>query len=389
MVRDWHCPPDCMGVELYGMTCPDDLGPDEPCVNGVLDDEEYKASEDPRGNLMVFKTEEDKQMVDFNKLRAGRDQRDKRTQQRSGAVVKPLPRSFVAVDFETTGFDRVNDRIIEIGAVRFTEGEPVAIFNTLVKQDVILSDEVTKVTGHTTEDIQKGMGERLALGILYEFMGADFPVVGHNVLFDYELYYRALERLHCEPPRHDLIDTLTISRERSGYPHKLPDMCKKYNVPQNDWHSAYFDALACGNLLLAMHAEDNKYPEGKQVVDYTNVIGWKRQYGEPLWKPSWVALKGQGTMHVQEGPRKARVITPRGVTPLPESKPTHKPALGKWFGQLCSHQICQYERDGEGKEDKSQPILIFCNHPDNPRSHEGNCAPDMNCPMWLSDDLPF
>jgi len=408
MTRDWHCPEGCTGVGLYQGACPDDLGPDEPCINGILDDEEYKASEDPRFTFQqdltkqVFRIldqdeEELQTMVDFNKLRAGRDKRDQKVQQRAGAI-KPLPRSFVVIDFETTGFDRINDRIIEIGAVRFTEGEPVAIFNTLVKQTETLRDEVTKITGHTTEDIQKGLTEQQAFGVLFDFIGAA-TLVGHNVLFDYEFYHRALERLFCEPPRHDLIDTLTISRERSGYPHKLPDMCKKYNVPQNDWHSAYFDALACGQLLLALHAEDNKYPEGKQVADYINVLGWKRQYGEPTWAPSWTTLKGQGDIHVQEGPKKQRqVINPRATKPTVN----HHAAGNRWFGESCPYQVCQYEEHDAQGIGIGYPVVVFCNHPDalqDELPHESNCKVVL-CPMMtegmkeakrigLDDDIPF
>ncbi|SPF40779.1 DNA polymerase [Candidatus Desulfosporosinus infrequens] len=37
-MRDWHCPVGCKGVTHYGGGCPDDLGPDEPCANAILDD---------------------------------------------------------------------------------------------------------------------------------------------------------------------------------------------------------------------------------------------------------------------------------------------------------------------------------------------------------------
>ena len=378
MIRDWHCPEGCTGVGLYQGACPDDLGPDEPCVNGILDDEEYKASEDSRDVPTLFKTEEEIQtMVDFNKLRANRDQKD-RTQQKTSGVVKPLPRTFVVLDLETTGFDRVNDRIIEIGAVRFTDGEPVAIFNTLVNPEVLVSEEITKLTGHTNEDLLKGMSEDHAIITLIYFLRSE-PIVGHNVLFDYELFYRAAGRIECGVCN-PLIDTLTIARDRHKYPHKLPDMCKRYNVHQEGWHSAYFDALACGDLLLAMHAEDKNYPEGKQVADYTNVIGWKRQYGEPKWGPSWVTLKGQGDMHVQEGPRKARQVM----------VPKHDKPDAKWFGKGCAYQACQFEESGVQGEGVGFPVLTACSHPEASQSiREDNCQANMLCPMGLSDDLPF
>lgn len=226
-------------------------------------------------------------------------------------TVKPLPDTWVCLDFETTGLDPTKSAIIEIGAVRFTRGEPVAIFNTLVKQDLTmfpLSEDMIKATGHTPEDISKGMDEVTAIRVLYEFLTVieqendiDAVVVGQNVLFDYEFFAHALLRNGEIEPTNHLIDTLTIGRDRKPYPHRLPNLCKAYGVEQVEWHSAYFDALATGELLLAMHAEDTDYPEGKQVADYINVIGYKRQYGEPSWVPNWVTLKPQGNMNVKEG----------------------------------------------------------------------------------------
>jgi DNA polymerase III epsilon subunit family exonuclease len=208
---------------------------------------------------------------------------------------KPLPRTFCALDLETTGFDRENDRIIEIGAVRFTEGEPVAIFNTLVNPERELSAEMEQMAGHTNADLQKGLIEEDAMRMLESFI-ARSTVVGHNVIFDYEFIHRTYVRYEINSPVNDLIDTLTISRDRYPYPHKLPDMCKKLGIELVGWHSAYFDALACGELLLALQKE-------KSVADYINVIGWKRQYGEPTWAPDWVTLKPQGNVIVNESPK--------------------------------------------------------------------------------------
>jgi hypothetical protein len=56
--------------------------------------------------------------------------------------------------------------------------------------------------------------------------------------------------------------------------------------------------------------------------------------------------------------------------------------MSDWFGKNCEHQICQFERwyteDGY-EEDKSEPVLVFCNHKDNSKDHEGNCYSEI-CP---------
>jgi DNA polymerase III epsilon subunit-like protein len=240
--------------------------------------------------------------------------------------VKELPKTFVVIDFETTGVDPKKDRIVEVGAVRFTEGEPVALFNCMVKQDLELyplSAEMQKITGHTPEDIAKGLDEELAMLMLFDFIGGDALIVGQNILFDWEFLTEAMCRhwdyiaganaaganaaganaaaMGFDECQYNLLDTLTIGRERKPYPHRLPNLCKYYGVEQSSWHSAYYDAVATGELALAMHAEDKYYAPGKQVADYINVIGFKRQYGEPTWVPSWVTLKPQGNVTIKEG----------------------------------------------------------------------------------------
>lgn len=52
----------------------------------------------------------------------------------------------------------------------------------------------------------------------------------------------------------------------------------------------------------------------------------------------------------------------------------------KWYGEKCKHQCCQFERDGDGIEDKSEPVLIYCGHSDNTMDCEGNCNPRL-CPL--------
>jgi len=56
----------------------------------------------------------------------------------------------------------------------------------------------------------------------------------------------------------------------------------------------------------------------------------------------------------------------------------------KWFGQTCQHQICQFEEDGDGVKDKSEPVLIYCNDELNSMDCEGNCSIKL-CPYALKD----
>jgi hypothetical protein len=68
-----------------------------------------------------------------------------------------------------------------------------------------------------------------------------------------------------------------------------------------------------------------------------------------------------------------------------------------WFGKECKHfngswEWCDVEADdtGEQKYKEYEPVLKYCNHPDNIKDHEGNCYAKI-CPLGLQDqenDLP-
>lgn len=57
-----------------------------------------------------------------------------------------------------------------------------------------------------------------------------------------------------------------------------------------------------------------------------------------------------------------------------------------YFGQGCNYFIGQWEEHYiesipiEECEMKYKPILVFCNHEDNPDNHEGNCNEKL-CPL--------
>src|SRR5580765_7145544 len=60
---------------------------------------------------------------------------------------------FTVVDFETTGLEPSESRVIEIGAVRVVPGQPAAILHSLVDPGTPLSLPIRKLTGLTDGDL--------------------------------------------------------------------------------------------------------------------------------------------------------------------------------------------------------------------------------------------
>ena len=61
--------------------------------------------------------------------------------------------NFIVLDLETTGLDPVNDNIIEVGAIRFRNGEEEEKFEQLVNPEMPIPDFITKLTGIKNDDV--------------------------------------------------------------------------------------------------------------------------------------------------------------------------------------------------------------------------------------------
>jgi DNA polymerase-3 subunit epsilon/ATP-dependent DNA helicase DinG len=94
-----------------------------------------------------------------------------------------VPRTFIALDLETTGLDKDRDAIIEVGAVKFRDDAPVDRYSTLINPGRPIPYEITQLTGITDRDlVGKPRFDQVAAALMRFVGGA--PVVGHNVGFD-------------------------------------------------------------------------------------------------------------------------------------------------------------------------------------------------------------
>jgi len=94
-----------------------------------------------------------------------------------------MKNTLVALDIETTGLDSQNDRIIEIGAVRFSGSEIEEEFNSLINPGKNIPPFISQLTGITDAMVRGAPPVEDVVEQLVDFVkGA--PVVGHNVKFD-------------------------------------------------------------------------------------------------------------------------------------------------------------------------------------------------------------
>ena len=159
--------------------------------------------------------------------------------------------TFCVVDLETTGGNRQEDRITEIGAVKVRGGECLGTFQTLVNPGRAIPPQVTMLTGLT--DAMVGPAPRLedVLGSFVEF-SRDCVLVGHNVGFDLAFLRRAFAAGDYPVPPGPVIDTVALARRlvRDEVPDcRLGTLASRFRLDHRPTHRALDDALATVDLL--------------------------------------------------------------------------------------------------------------------------------------------
>ena len=157
---------------------------------------------------------------------------------------------FVAFDLETTGFLAGVDRIVEIGAVCFDNGEPESLFSTLVKPGIPIPKGASQVNGITDEMVKDKPKIQDLLKPFAEFCG-DLTVVAHNAPFDVHFLTADIQKYTSPAPRGTILDTLSLCRKLfPGLPnYKLGTLVQHLGIKATQFHRAKEDASYCGQLF--------------------------------------------------------------------------------------------------------------------------------------------
>lgn len=131
----------------------------------------------------------------------------------------------LGADLETTGLDPVADRPIEVGAILYSTGQKKVVESSgyLVKSDVPVSAEITKLTGITQSAVDKfGYPSRNALESFLDLAEQAEAFVGQNIIrFDKRFLENWAKREGLVLPTKLWIDTLTdlpgIEGKHLGY----------------------------------------------------------------------------------------------------------------------------------------------------------------------------
>lgn len=183
-----------------------------------------------------------------------------------GASILADRNDYVALDLETTGYDPRWDNIIEIGAIKVRNGQPVDRYEQLLNPGCHIPDIVTEIHGITDDMVKDAPTLTDILPGFLDWMG-DGLILGHNINFDINFLYDNAEDILDRTVRNDFIDTLRLARylyleERHN---RLGDLILRFDIADTQKHRALADVeqtIACYRWMIRyMNEHGIPFPE--------------------------------------------------------------------------------------------------------------------------------
>lgn len=208
-------------------------------VHEVCDEIERKVNALPRYNIELsqpVKRQHSMIMPTFNNITAKRNYND-----------------VVVFDTETTGLAPGRDRIIEIAAVRFVDGEATEAFHTYINPGRPIPAEASKINLIKDEMVADSPSIGQVLPAFDEFIGSS-ALVAHNLDFDLSfIYYSGSKVLETKRKYYDtLAQSRKIIPKDEVYNYKLKSVCEYYDIYIPNSHSALWDAYCTGLLFFEL-----------------------------------------------------------------------------------------------------------------------------------------
>jgi DNA polymerase-3 subunit alpha (Gram-positive type) len=179
----------------------------------------------------------------------------------TGDKGQTLQDEFVVFDIETTGFSPVNNRIIEIGAVKVRNGEIIDRYSTFVNPDVPIPFEIEKLTGIRDDMVMDYPQIDVILPQFLEFCDGAI-MVAHNANFDMSFIMENCRRLGY-PSEFTYVDTVPMARVLlpNQAKHTLDAVAKTLNISLDNHHRAVDDAECTAHIFvkfIKMLAEEHQ-----------------------------------------------------------------------------------------------------------------------------------
>tara|TARA_R110001583_G_C5646425_1_gene408322 strand:+ start:2171 stop:2833 length:663 start_codon:yes stop_codon:yes gene_type:complete len=178
---------------------------------------------------------------------------------------------FVIFDTETTGLDLVKDRILSIGAIGvFKNTIDIADSFEIYITQTEFNSETVEIHGLLKEGNLIKSNEKEAIKQFISFIG-NAVLVAHHASFDIEMINASLKRMELPKLKNKSIDTGILYKKlesKKDNHFNLDVLCKEFNIPKHDRHTASGDAFITALLFLKILSKLKK----ERTVHYSDLF---------------------------------------------------------------------------------------------------------------------
>ena len=168
----------------------------------------------------------------------------------------PSGRPYLFIDLETTGVNKQSCEIIEIGALRYLNGQISDRFQTYVRPVGLIPKEASEINGITNDMVKDSPDLRIALKSFLDFLSPEDVISGYNIAsFDIPILKRDLRsELHFELSNIYFDVMNMVSKSFISVPNKkLSTVAEYFGISSENAHHAVDDCeitIHCYEKLL-------------------------------------------------------------------------------------------------------------------------------------------
>lgn len=187
-----------------------------------------------------------KQEIEIEKLKPGYSNAAKyRKAEKFSNMPKfnKINKEIIILDIETDGLDKINDNIIEIGAIKIQDNK-IDKLDILINTKKEIPKNIIKLTGIDNKLLEeKGIKKEIALKKLLDFI-KDLPIIGYNIDFDIKFIDKGLESIGKDKIKNKTFDLLRYVKKEKMFlnNYKLETVLKAYEINEKVIHRGLKDA---------------------------------------------------------------------------------------------------------------------------------------------------
>lgn len=233
----------------------------------------------------------------------------------------------VAFDTETSGAYAIESEVIELGAIKWQNGEIIDRYQTLLKPKKLLTEENMRIHGISNEMVRSAplMSEKIES---FSNFVEGSVLLAHHAPFDLGFMAVAFEKNNLKFPETLNICTSLLSRSLlSTTNHKLQTLIKELSLNGGDAHRAFDDAYACMQVFFKCLEKIIPDESLRRILSIQfKDLDWNhyalKTSGDPKLEFLFLACEQQQEINISylsgQTKGKSRKITPLGIVRNPD-----------------------------------------------------------------------